>query len=336
MMGRYVARRLLLMIPVLLGVSILAFYVSQLLPGDPARAAAGRLATPEQLEAVRERLGLDQPIPVQYGLYIGRLLQGDLGTSLSSKQEVAQELRIFFPATLELLLTTMIVTVVLGIAIGVRAATSRGGWVDRAFLGFSYVGAGMPVFFLALLLQVVFAGWLRVLPIAGRLSLETVPPPALTGLYTFDALFAGQWATLMDAGRHLVLPALTLSIAGISEIGRITRSAMLNALDQDYVRTARAKGLPERAVWLRHALPNAMLPTTTVIGLQVAFLLGGTVLIENIFSWGGLGTYAWRGIFRLDIPVIMGITLVSTTAYLFVNLGVDLLYTRLDPRIRYE
>jgi len=324
------------MVPVLLGVSLLVFFLTNLLPGDPARAAAGRLATPEQLSAVRERLGLDRPLPVQYGLYMSRLVQGDFGTSLTSKQAVARELRLFFPATIELLLATMVIVVAVGIPLGVRTATARGGWFDRAFLGFSYMGVGIPVFFLALLLQLIFAGWLRVLPIAGRLGLETVPPPMLTGMYTVDALFAGQWATLVDAARHLVLPAMTLAVAGIAEVGRITRSSMLTVLEQDYVRTARAKGLSERTVWLRHALPNAMLPTTTVIGLQVAFLLGGTVLIENLFSWGGLGTYAWTGIFRLDIPVIMGITLISTVAYLFVNLGVDLIYTRLDPRIEYE
>jgi peptide/nickel transport system permease protein len=336
MMGRYVARRLLLMVPVLLGVSLLVFFLTNLLPGDPARAAAGRLATPEQLTAVRERLGLDRPLPVQYGLYMSRLVQGDFGTSLTSKQEVAAELRLFFPATIELLLATMAITVVVGIPLGVRTATARGGWFDRGFLGFSYIGVGLPVFFLALLLQVVFAGWLRVLPIAGRLGMETVPPPMLTGMYTVDSLIAGQWATFLDAARHLVLPAVTLAVAGVAEVGRITRSSMITALEQDYVRTARAKGLPERTVWLRHALPNALLPTTTVIGLQVAFLLGGTVLIENIFSWGGLGTYAWTGIFRLDIPVIMGITLIATVAYLLVNLGVDLIYARLDPRIEYE
>jgi peptide/nickel transport system permease protein len=335
-MGRYVARRLLLMVPVLLGVSLLVFFLTNLLPGDPARAAAGRLATPEQLTAVRERLGLDRPLPVQYGLYMSRLVQGDLGTSLTSKQEVASELRLFFPATLELLLATMAIVVAVGIPLGVRTATARGGWFDRAFLGFSYMGVGIPVFFLALLLQLIFAGWLRVLPIAGRLGLETVPPPMLTGMYTVDALLAGQWATLVDAARHLILPAATLAVAGVAEVGRITRSSMLTALEQDYVRTARAKGLAERTVWLRHALPNAMLPTTTVIGLQVAFLLGGTVLIENLFSWGGLGTYAWTGIFRLDIPVIMGITLISTVTYLLVNLGVDVIYARLDPRIEYE
>ncbi|MDE0366568.1 MAG: ABC transporter permease [Gammaproteobacteria bacterium] len=335
-MGPFVARRLLQMVPVLLGVSILTFALTNLLPGDPARAAAGRHANAEQLEAVRDRLGLDRPLPVQYAMYMGRLLQGDLGTSLTSKQAVAEELRLFFPATLELLLATMVIAVSVGIPLGVFTATRRGSWADRAFLGFSYFGVGMPVFFMALLLQIVFAGWLRVLPIAGRLGLETVPPPTFTGMYTVDALLVGQWTTLLDALRHLLLPALTLAMAGTSEVARITRRSMLQALDQEYVRTARAKGFPERTVWLRHALPNALLPTTTVIGLQVAFLLGGTVLIENLFSWGGLGTYAWTGIFRMDIPVIMGITLIATTVYLIVNLGVDLVYARLDPRIRYE
>lgn len=334
-MGRYIARRLLQMVPVLLGVSVLTFALTNLLPGDPARAAAGRHATPQQLEEVRERLGLDQPLPAQYAMYMGRLARGDLGTSLTSRQAVATELRLFFPATLELLLATMLIAVGVGIPLGVLTAARRGRWADRAFLGFSYFGVGMPVFFTALLLQIVFAGWLGWLPIAGRLGLETVPPPALTGMYTVDAMLVGEWATLLDALRHLLLPALTLAIAGCAEVGRITRRSMLQALDEEYVRTARAKGVPERSVWLRHALPNAMLPTTTVIGLQVAFLLGGTVLIENIFSWGGLGTYAWTGIFRLDIPVIMGITLLATTVYLFVNLGVDLVYARLDPRIRY-
>ena len=334
-MGRYIARRLLQMVPVLLGVSVLTFALTNLLPGDPARAAAGRHATPQQLEEVRERLGLDQPLPAQYAMYMGRLARGDLGTSLTSRQAVATELRLFFPATLELLLATMLIAVGVGIPLGVLTAARRGRWADRAFLGFSYFGVGMPVFFTALLLQIVFAGWLGWLPIAGRLGLETVPPPALTGMYTVDAMLVGEWATLLDALRHLLLPALTLAIAGCAEVGRITRRSMLQALDEEYVRTARAKGVPERSVWLRHALPNAMLPTTTVIGLQVAFLLGGTVLIENIFSWGGLGTYAWTGIFRLDIPVIMGITLLATSVYLFVNLGVDLVYARLDPRIRY-
>lgn len=335
-MGRYVARRLLQMVPVLLGVSMLTFALTHLLPGDPARAAAGRLATPEQLEAVRERLGLDRPPAIQYAMYIGRLARADLGTSLTSKQAVAEELRLFLPATLELLLATMMISIGVGIPLGVITATRRGKWTDRAFLGFSYFGVGMPVFFTALLLQIIFAGWLRVLPIAGRLGLETMPPPALTGMYTVDALFAGQLATLVDALRHLVLPAVTLAIAGVSEVGRITRRSMLEVLDQEYVRTARATGSDERTVWLRHALPNALLPTTTVIGLQVAFLLGGTVLIENLFSWGGLGTYAWTGIFRLDIPVIMGVTLIATFVYLFVNLGVDLLYALLDPRITYD
>lgn len=334
-MGRYIARRLLQMVPVLLGVSVLTFALTNLLPGDPARAAAGRHATPQQLEEVRERLGLDQPLPAQYAMYMGRLARGDLGTSLTSRQAVAEELRLFFPATLELLLATMLIAVGVGIPLGVLTAARRGRWADRAFLGYSYFGVGMPVFFTALLLQIVFAGWLGWLPIAGRLGLATVPPPAFTGMYTVDAMLAGQWAALLDALRHLLLPALTLAIAGGSEVGRITRRSMLQALDEEYVRTARAKGVPERTVWLRHALPNAMLPTTTVIGLQVAFLLGGTVLIENIFSWGGLGTYAWTGIFRLDIPVIMGITLLATTVYLFVNLAVDLVYARLDPRIRY-
>ena len=243
-MGPYVARRLLQMVPVLLGVSVLTFALTNLLPGDPARAAAGRLATPQQLEAVRERLGLDRPLPVQYAMYMGRLVRGDLGTSLTSRQAVAEELRLFFPATLELLLATMLIAVCAGIPLGVLTATRRGKWTDHAFLGFSYFGVGMPVFFTALLLQIVFAGWLRVLPIAGRLGLETVPPPACTGMYTIDAMLAGQWATLLDALRHLVLPALTLAIAGVSEVGRITRRSMLQALDEEYVRTARGERVP--------------------------------------------------------------------------------------------
>lgn len=335
-MGGYVLRRVLWMIPVLIGVTALGFFLSNLLPGDPARAVAGRLATPEQLAAVSERLGLDEPIPVQYGLYLGRLVRGDFGVSLSSKQAISAELRIFFPATLELVIAAMTIVLLVGVPAGVVAATRRSGWADRALLAGSYVGVGMPVFFLALLFQLVFAGWLRWLPIGGRLGLETIAPAGPTGLYTVDALLAGELAVAADAVRHLILPAATLALAGVSEVARITRRSMLQALDEDFTRTARAKGLSEFRVVVGHALPNALLPTVTVLGLQVAFLLGGTVLVENIYSWGGLGTYAWTGIFRLDIPVIMGITLVSSATYLVVNLGVDLVYVWLDPRVRHE
>lgn len=335
-MTQHILRRLILALPVLIGVSMMTFFLTNMLPGDPAREAAGRFATREQIEAVRKRLGLDQPLPVQYVRYLRRLVQGDLGTSLNSRQSVFKELKIFFPATIELVLAAMALAIVIGIPVGVSTGAGRSPLVNSIVLFFSLVGVGLPVFWAGLIFQLIFAGKLQILPLDGRLSTQFVPPPAVTNMYTIDAILAGEWATFWDAAKHLVLPAITLGIGRVASIARITHASMVSVMRNDYIRTARAKGLKSSSVLTVHALKNALLPTSTTIGLQVGFLLGGTILVENIFSWGGIGTYAWIGIFRLDIPVVMGVTLVTTLTFMLVNLLIDISYSFIDPRIAYK
>jgi peptide/nickel transport system permease protein len=335
-MIQYVIRRIFAAVPLLLGVTVITFVLSQLLPGDPARMVAGQFASTEQIEAVRDRLGLDRPIPVQYVIYLSRLLRGDLGTSFSSQQAVTQELRVFFPATIELTLVAMILTVVIGLPLGIMTGSRKAPFVNSGVLFLSLVGVGLPVFWAGLVFQLIFAGRLDILPLDGRLGATIIPPPSVTNMYTIDALLAGQWGTFVDAVRHLILPAVTLAIGRIASVARITHASMLDVMRRDYVRTAQAKGLPQRRVVNKHALKNALLPVVTTIGLQVGFLLGGTILVENIFTWGGLGTYAWIGIFRLDIPAIMGVTLIATVTFMLVNLVTDIGYAFLDARITYS
>ncbi len=335
-MGQYILRRLILMIPVLLGVTIMTFIMAQLLPGDPAQEAAGRYATPEQLQATRERLGLDQPLHIQYIRYMNRLLHGDLGASLNSKQDISKELNFFYPATMELALAAMLLIVFIGIPLGVFTGSRRSPVVNSFVMLFALVGVGIPVFWAGLVFQLVFYGILHVLPLSGRLSALLTPPPHVTGMYTIDAIMAGQWIIFQDAVRHLILPAVTLAIHSIAAISRITHSSMKSVMRKDFIRTSRAKGMQESIVVRRHALKNALLPTITLVMMQFGWLLGGSILVENIFSWGGLGTYAWIGIFRLDIPVIMGITLVITFTFMFLTLFADLSYAFLDPRIVYD
>ena len=335
-MIRYIIRRLLMMIPVLLGVTIMTFVLTNMLPGDPAREAAGRFATREQIAAVRQRLGLDQPLPVQYVRYMGRLLQGDLGESLTTRQEVLKELTIYFPATFELTMTAMTLVILIGIPLGVITGAGRSPWINSLVMLFSLVGVGMPVFWSGLIFQLVFFGELHWLPLSGRLSSQFSAPQAITNMYTVDALLRGQWDVLWDALQHLVLPALTLALGSIASVARITHASVTSVLRKDYIRTARAKGLRSGVILSRHALKNAVLPTATMIGMQFGWLLGGAVLVENIFTWGGIGTYAWVGIFRLDIPVIMGMTLLTTLVFMLLNLLTDFSYAFLDPRIVYE
>ena len=335
-MAKYVLRRLYQALLVLIAVTIVTFFISSALPGDPARSLAGQFATPEQVEATRVRLGLDQPLPIQYLRYMERLLSGDLGLSITSRQPVVEELRSFFPATLELALAAIFLTTTIGIPLGILAGSTKSRWLKSSIITSSLIGVGIPVFWAGLVFQLIFAGRLDVLPLSGRLSLTVPPPPSVTNMYTIDALLAGQWSTFGDALSHLILPALTLSIGQIGAMARTTNSSIASVFHQNYVRTARAKGLSERKVLRSHVLRNALLPIVTVLGLYLGFMLNGALLVEIIFSWGGLGTYAWIGIFRNDIPVIMGVTLVASLTFMFVNLLIDLTYPFLDPRIQYR
>lgn len=335
-MAVYVVRRLYQALLVLIAVTFITFFISNLLPGDPARALAGQYATKEQVEETRKRLGLDQPLLLQYLRYMERLLSGDLGLSITSRQPVLKELRDFFPATLELTMAAFCFTLTLGIPLGIIAGSTKSPWLKSSIIMSSLVGVGIPVFWAGLVFQLVFAGRLDLLPLSGRLSLTVPPPPSVTNMYLVDSILAGQWGTFGDALAHIILPAFTLSLGQIGAMARTTNSSIASVFHRDYVRTARAKGLSERKVLWSHVLRNALLPVVTVLGLYVAFMLNGALLIEIIFSWGGLGTYAWIGIFRNDITVIMGVTLTASMTFMLVNLIIDLTYPFLDPRIQYR
>ena len=333
-MTQYILRRLLLLIPVLLGVTFVT-YGMLLLTGDPAAALAGEHATPEMKAALRERLGLDDPLPIQYGRFLLRIAQGDLGRSIMTRTPVSAELKLFFPATIELALAAMIIAVLVGIPLGVLAGYKHNTFIDLGTMFGSLIGVSMPIFWLALMLLWVFGLKLGWFPTTGRIDRE-VGLETITNFYVLDSILTRNGPALVSALHHLALPALALSTIPTAFIARITRSAMLDVLSEDYVRTARAKGLGERTVVARHALKNAMLPVVTVIGLQTGFLLAGAILTETIFAWPGMGRWVVNGIVSRNFPVVQAGVLVFAFIFVFVNLLVDISYAWFDPRIRYE
>lgn len=335
-MVRFILRRLIGFVFVLAGVSVITFALAQLVPVDPALAALGQNAREDQIAAFRREYGLDQPPLQQYVRYVSRLLQGDLGISIRTRRPVADDLRDFLPATIELSLAAMGVTIVLGVSLGVLAAVNRNGWLDGLARVFALVGGSLPIFFLGLLGLAVFYSRLRWLPGPGRLDATMAPPAEITGLYVVDSLLTGNWAALENSLAHLVLPAVTLGYFSTAVLLRMTRAAMLDVLGQDYVRTARAKGLGERLVIWRHALRNALIPVITTIGLTFGSLLSGAVLTETIFGWPGLGRYATASAVSLDFPAVMGVALVAAIVYPLVNMLTDIAYHALDPRITVE
>lgn len=324
------------MVLVLLGVSVLTFFIAHVVPGDPVLVALGEHAREEQIVAYRRAYGLDRPVPVQYAVYMSRLTRGDLGISIRTRRPVADDLQEFLPATIELSSAAWLVALLLGIPAGILSAVFKDRTFDHLSRLGALIGASFPVFWLGLLLLGAFYYRLRWLPGPGRLDVVISPPQLRTGLLLVDAVLAGDWEALRNALRHLVLPALTLGLFSTAVIARMTRSAMLEVLYQDYIRTARAKGLREGRVVALHALKNAMIPTLTIIGISFGSLLSGAVLTETIFAWPGLGRYATASAISLDFPAVMGVTLVVAVVYTQVNLVVDLIYARLDPRVRYE
>ena len=336
-MGRYIARRLLNLIPVLLGITLLVFTFLHLIPGDPAQVMAGERATPDQVAALREQLGLNQPLPLQYLVFLGNLLRFNFGTSIISGVPIAQEIRIRWPATFELSVAAMILATLLGIPAGVLAAVRKNSAVDNLTMSGSLLGVSLPVYWLGLLLVYLFAVNLHWLPPSGRLSIDAgFNFKPITGFYVLDALLQGNFKALKDVLAHLILPAITLGTIPLAILARITRSAMLEVLSQDYIRTARAKGLLERWVIFKHALKNALLPVVTIIGLQFGTLLGGAILTETIFSWPGIGSWIYEGILARDYPVVQGGVVFVAVAFVLINLLVDLSYGFLDPRIQYQ
>jgi peptide/nickel transport system permease protein len=332
----YIGRRLLLTVVVLFGMSLITFVLSHVVPGDPARLLAGPHATQAQVDAFAHRYGLDRPLPVQYASYLTGLVTGDLGVSLTTRRPVLDDFRQFVPATLELVLAATLLIIVFGIPLGMLSAVKAGSFIDHLTRLLTVGAVSMPVFWLGMILQLVFFRSFGLLPVGGRLDLLDQPPPHLTGLYLVDALVSGDLQAFGAATVHLILPAVTLAAGSLAVTARMTRAAMRETLSTDYVRMARAKGLSEPVVLTRHALRNALIPTTTVLGLQIGALFGGTVLTEVVFSWAGIGLYAVNAIQNLDYAAIMGVTLLISVAYVLVNLAVDILYVFLDPRISFS
>lgn len=332
-MTTYILRRLLSLLVVLVGVSIISFFFIHLIPGDPAQTILGERANAESIARVRADLGLDDPLPTQYLRFVGRLVQGDLGHSIHTNNPVAEEFAIRFPATVELTVAAILLAVLIGVPAGMIAAIRRNSVLDVAATVGALVGISMPIYWLGLMLIWFLAIQAKVLPPGGRLD-TGVQLEAITNYFLLDSILTANWEALANSLKHLVLPAIALSTVPMAIIARMTRSATLEVLGQDYVRTAHAKGLPESAVIVRHVLKNAALPVVTVVGLQVGLLLGGAVLTESIFSWPGIGRWIYDSIAWRDYPVIQAMVMVIAAIFVLVNLVVDLLYAALDPRIR--
>lgn len=332
----YLIRRILFTLPLILGISVVAFLIANAVPADPVTASlpSNALNNEELVAAFRAKWGLDEPLHVQYFTYVSNLLRGDLGTSIKTSRPVVEDIRQFLPATMELATYAIIIGLSMGISFGVISAVWRNSIVDYLVRVFALIGVSFPVFLLALIgLSVLYAQWDLVAG-PGRLGFRVADPPFVTGFFTIDALLAGQFDTFRNAFSHIVLPAFILGGFVAGTIARVTRSAMLEVLNQDYLRTARAKGVRERKVVLRHGLANAMIPVVTVIGLSYGNLLAGAVLTESIFAWPGIGRYMYRASTSQDFPAIMGVSMLIALIYVFVNFVVDMLYFVLDPRIR--
>ncbi|UQN05998.1 ABC transporter permease [Deinococcus sp. QL22] len=342
-MGSYLIRRIARTLLVMLGISLLVFVFVRSIPGDPATAMLGERATPQSVAALRTQLGLDKPwffnpsnpLDAQYPKYVAALAKGDLGSGIKSNIPVRDELGSRFPATAELSLAALFFALIIGLPAGILAALRRNSIWDNLATTISLVGVSMPVFWLGLLLSYFFAVKLGWLPPSARLGNESTLEP-ITGFYVLDGILRGSPADAWDALRHLILPAIALGSIPLAIIARITRSSLLDVLGQDYVRTARAKGLSQRTITLKHALRNALLPVVTVIGLQAGALLGGAVLTETIFSWPGIGSWVYEAISQRDYPIIQGGVIFAALVVSITNLLVDLSYATLDPRIQYR
>jgi peptide/nickel transport system permease protein len=334
-MRSFLIRRLIGLVFVLVGVSLVTFILSHVLPADPARVALGGKAGSEQYEAMREQMGLDRPLYVQYAVYVGSLLHGDLGYSYTTKRPVRDDLLDYFPASLELMSVALILAATIAIPLGVLSAARPARPVDRVATLLTVFGAAMPLFLLGLLFQVVFYKQLGWLPATGRIDVELGEPTRITGIFTLDSLLAGDWPRLANSLKHLILPAVTLAMPATAILLQMVRTSMIDSLGRDYVRTARSKGIAERQVIYGHALRNALLPTLTSFGLLIGALLSGAFLVEVVYTFPGLGMYVLNAILRSEFSAIVSTTLLVAAVYVIANVLVDIAYALVDPRIRY-
>jgi len=333
----YFIRRLLMAILVLISVSIITFFIARVIPSDPAAAWVGPRPTQDQIDRARVQLGLDRPLWVQYWRYATDLLKGDFGTSVRSHQPILNDLKSYLPATMELVLASMLIAVIVGIPLGVLSGAYKGSLLDHLTRLISIAGVSMPTFWLGLILQLFFFARLGILPLGARLSNEVAlysPIHVITGFFVLDSLITSNWLALKDALLHLILPSFTLATYAIGLAIRMTRSTMVEVLNENYILAARVAGIPEKTVLFVLALKNAITPTITVLGLSFVYSLTGAILVEVIFSWPGLGTYVTNAVLSIDFPVIVTVTLVVTFFYVLINLLLDLLQASIDPRVR--
>jgi len=328
----FIIRRTLVVIPTILGITIIIFMMLAITPGDPAELLLGERATEASLEAMREYLGLNKPLYVQYGIFLKRVAKFDLGETIWTRQKVYIEIMERFPATIELTLAAMIISSFLGALLGILSATKQYSWFDYVSMLGSLFGVSMPVFWLGLMLMLVFSLTLGWFPMSGRLGVD-IDLTTITNFHILDAILTKNWAALKDALMHLALPAIALSTIPLAIVARMTRSSMLEVLRQDYIKTARAKGLSEVKIVLKHALRNGLIPVVTVVGLQFGILLGGAILTETVFAWPGIGKWLFDGVVKRDYMVIQGGTLLVASIFVIINLVVDLLYAVINPRI---
>ena len=335
MIVRLIVRRLIFLVFVLFGLSIITFSLSRIIPADPARMMLGPRASKAQVDKQREALGLNDPYIEQYVNYVWDALHGDFGMSTYTRHEVSYDLRRYLPATIEMGLYAFLLSTIIGVPLGVASAVHRDSWIDHISRFISITGLALPVFWLALMTQFLFYGRLNILPDGQRLPTGVDPPRSITSLYTVDSLLAGDPHLFWLSVQHLILPVAVLAYGSLAVVTRMVRGGMLEVLNQDYIRTARAKGLANNVVVNRHALKNALLPTVTQLGLQIGLLLSGTFLVEIVFSWPGIGRYSIEAIQRVDYNAIMATTLIVAVIFVLMNLVVDILYLFLDPRISY-
>ena len=331
----YISRRLFHLLLIMVGVSVLVFLMLRMIPGDPARLLLGEYASPDELARLRTQLGLDQSYLTQYAIYIKNLVQGDFGKSVRTGAPIVNEIGVRLLATIELSMAAMLIATILGIAAGVVSSVKQYSIFDYGSMFLALIGVSMPIFWLGLMLMYLLSVKFPILPMMGRITMGLEAPP-VTGLVVIDTLIAGQLGGFFDSLRHLILPSFTLATIPMAIVARITRSSMLEVLNKDYVRTARAKGLDEMIVILRHALRNAFLPVVTVLGLNLGLLLGGAVLTETIFSWPGLGRYVVDSLMARDYAAVQSCILIFAVVMALINLFVDLVYVILDPRIRVQ
>ena len=332
-----ILKRMLVAVPSLIGVVIVTFLLTRALPGDPAAYFAGPAATKEAIEQIRVKLGLDQPLIVQFGRYVGDLARGDLGNSLTTGQPVGQEIRARLPASAELTLLGLFVSMMIAVPLGILAATRPGSLIDHACRVLATAGVSLPVFFTGLILVYVFYYLLGLAPAPlGRLDVFFSPPPQVTGFYLIDSLLASDVGTFWAALKQLVLPALTLGIFSLAPIARMTRASMLAVLASDFVRTARASGLSPYTITITYAFRNAMIPVVTTLGMVFSFLLGANVLVEKVFAWPGIGSFAVEALIASDFAPLQGFVLTMAVMYVALNLMIDILYGLIDPRVRIE